>query len=206
MTPHQRLGRAAALALTLTRLALGPIDLLLARQGADGRLLAASVLIAALSDVYDGKVARRFAVDTANLRRFDSMTDTLFYLCVAVAVWMLHPGIIRSHMILLIAFVVMQIGGYLFDVAKFGRDTSYHTWTGRTFGLALFVAATLIFWTGNASPWLAIALVIGLISHLDALIITIVLPEWHHDVHTIRNALRIRADFKQRLRPSTTSP
>lgn len=203
---HQGFGRAAALSLTITRLALGPIAILLASQGADGRLLAAAVVIASISDVYDGKIARHFGVDTPGLRRFDSIADTLFYICIAVAVWMLHPGIIRSHWPLLVAFTVMQVGGHLLDLKKFGRDTSYHTWTGRAFGLSLFVAAPVIFWTGYATPWLAIALVIGLIAHVDALIITLTLPEWHHDVHTIANARRIREEFKRRPHPSREAP
>lgn len=201
-----RFGRAAALSLTITRLALGPVAIVLASQNADGRLLAGCVIIASISDVYDGKIARRFGVDTPGLRRFDSIADTLFYICIAAAIWMIHPGIIRSHWILIAAFALMQVGGHLFDLRKFGRDTSYHTWTGRSFGLALFVAATLIFWTGQAAPWLAIALVIGLIAHFDALIISLTLPEWHHDVHTIANARRIRADFRRRLHPSTEAP
>jgi CDP-diacylglycerol--glycerol-3-phosphate 3-phosphatidyltransferase len=205
-SPHQSFGRAASLTLTVTRLALGPIALLLASQRADGRLLAAAVIIASLSDVYDGKIARRFGVDTPGLRRFDSISDTVFYIFVAAAIWILHPDIIRSHGLLLCVFIAMQIGGHLFDLKKFGRDTSYHTWTGRAFGLSLFVAATLIFWTGSAVPWLAIALITGIISHIDALIITLTLPEWHHDVHTIANARRIRDEFTRRQRPSTAPP
>jgi phosphatidylglycerophosphate synthase len=203
---HQAFGRAASLSLTITRLALGPIAILLARQRADGRLLAAAVLIASLSDVYDGKIARRFGVDTPGLRRFDSIADTVFYIFVAAAIWMIHPDVIRSHWLLLAAFIAMQVGGHLLDLKKFGRDTSYHTWTGRAFGLSLFVAATFIFWTGTAVPWLAIALIVGIISHIDALIITLTLPEWHHDVHTIANARRIRDDFRLRRHPSTELP
>ena len=205
-TQHQTLGRAAALSLTVTRLALGPIAIVLASQRADGRLLAAAVIIASLSDVYDGRIARRFGVDTPGLRRFDSITDTVFYIFVAAAIWMIHPDIIRSHWLLLFAFAVMQVGGHLFDLKKFGRDTSYHTWTGRVFGLSLLIASTLIFWTGTAVPWLAIALLVGIISHVDALIISLTLPKWHHDVHTIADARRIRDDFRQRRHPSTELP
>src|SRR6478672_3777989 len=98
---QRALGRAAALSLTVTRLALGPVAVLLASQRADGRLLAAAVIIASLSDVYDGKIARRFGVDTPGLRRFDSIADTVFYIFVAAAIWMLHPDTIRSHGLLL---------------------------------------------------------------------------------------------------------
>jgi CDP-diacylglycerol--glycerol-3-phosphate 3-phosphatidyltransferase len=204
-TSH-KLGRAASLALTITRVLLGPVAILLAIQNVDGRLLAAIVIVSGLSDVYDGKIARRFGVDTPGLRRFDSIADTIFYICIAAAIWILHPDIIRSHWQLLALFIAMQIGGHLLDIAKFGRDTSYHSWTGRAFGLSLFIAVPLIFWSGRAVPWLAIALMIGIIAHIDALIITLTLPEWHHDVHTIANARRIRDEFRRRQRPSTELP
>jgi hypothetical protein len=78
------------------------------------------------------------------------------------------------------------------DLVKFGRDTSYHAWSARLTGALLFVAATVIFCVGRAGPWLSIALIAGMLSHLDAFAITMILPEWRHDVHTIRAALEIR--------------
>jgi CDP-diacylglycerol--glycerol-3-phosphate 3-phosphatidyltransferase len=181
-----------ALGLTTLRFALGPFVALVAILGLPGRIIAICIVVAGLSDVYDGKTARRFGVATPGLRRYDSVADTVFYIGVAAALWIIHPSIVRDHAILLIAFAIMQVGGHAVDVVKFGRDTSYHTWTGRAFGLSLFVAGPIVFWTGNAGSWLVIALIVGLVAHVDALVITMILPSWHHDVHTIANALRIR--------------
>lgn len=187
-----RLGRAGALSLTSTRLLLGPLMPLAAAWGSDGRILAGAVVIATLTDVFDGKVARRFGVATAGLRRFDSMADTIFYVGAGIALWLRHADVVRERALLIIAFVAMQAGGHLFDVWKFGRDTSYHTWSGRVFGVLLCVATTAIFWGSTTSGWLTLALVAGIIAHADAFIITMILPAWQHDVHSIPNALRLR--------------
>jgi CDP-diacylglycerol--glycerol-3-phosphate 3-phosphatidyltransferase len=166
--------------------------LLLAMFGDDGRLLGSGVIVATLTDICDGVVARRFGVASAALRRFDSVADTVFYAGTGVALWLRHSDMLRQRGVLIVAFVVMQVGGHLFDVWKFGRDTSYHTWSGRTFGAVLCIATTLVFWTGHGGAWLTTALVIGLIAHVDAFAISMILPEWHHDVNTIRNAMRLR--------------
>lgn len=189
---RRRLGRRAALGLTAVRALLGPATIVLAQMRADGRLIAVVLLVAIVSDVVDGRIARRFGVDGAELRRLDSVADSIFYVCAAIALWIAHPEIVASHALLLGGFFGMQLAGYLVDLVKFGRDTSYHAWSARVTGALLFVAATVIFCLGRAGPWLSIALVVGMLSHLDAFAITMILPEWRHDVHTIRAALEIR--------------
>ena len=164
----------------------------MALASARGRTMALAIVVAGVSDVYDGKIARRFGVDTARVRRFDSISDTVFYAGVAIALWIVHPEILRAHAVYLGAFILMQVVGHIIDVIKFGRDTSYHSWSGRALGLALFVATGVIFGTGSAGPWLVVALLIGMLAHLDAFVITMILPEWRHDVHTIAEALAIR--------------
>jgi phosphatidylglycerophosphate synthase len=189
---RRRFGRRAALGLTAMRALLGPATIVLAQVRADGRLIAVALLAAIVSDVYDGRIARRFGVDGAELRRLDSVADSIFYVCAAIALWIAHPEIVAAHALLLGGFFGMQLAGYLVDLVKFGRDTSYHAWSARLTGALLFVAATVIFCVGRAGPWLSIALVAGMLSHLDAFAITMILPEWRHDVHTIRAALEIR--------------
>lgn len=190
MTTGQR--RVGVLALTSIRLALGPVMVLVAVRGGEGRILAGAVVIATLTDIFDGKVARRFGVATAGLRRFDSMADTVFYVGAGVALWLRHADLLRDRIVLVLAFVAMQVGGHLFDVWKFGRDTSYHTWSGRAFGVLLCVATTVTFLCNAGGALLTLSLAAGIIAHLDAFIITMILPTWQHDVHTIPNALRLR--------------
>jgi len=58
--------------------------------------LAGIIVLALLSDIYDGVLARRWGCDTAGVRLFDSMADTLFYLCVGIALWIGQPQIWRT--------------------------------------------------------------------------------------------------------------
>lgn len=192
LSHRQRIGRRAALSLTTLRLLIGPGLVVGALTGVSGRLLAIAIVVAAISDIVDGVIARRTGVAAPDLRRFDSIADTVCCLSAGLAVWMLHAPIVRAHSMLVAVVLTMQVVGHAFDVAKFGRDTSYHTWSGRLWGLTLFTSLTFIFATGDAGPWLNVALYCGIASHIDAFVITMILPEWRHDVRTIANALRIR--------------
>src|SRR5439155_4023289 len=82
--------------------------------------------------------------------------------------------------------------GHAIDLKKFGRSTSYHTWSGRAFGVLLFIACAVILSGANGEAWLVAALVWGMVAHVDAFAISMILPEWRHDVGTIRRAFRLR--------------
>ncbi|NJN11430.1 MAG: CDP-alcohol phosphatidyltransferase family protein, partial [Richelia sp. RM2_1_2] len=45
-------------------------------------------VIAVLSDIFDGIIARRLKVSTTQLRQADSWADICLYLCVAISAWL----------------------------------------------------------------------------------------------------------------------
>jgi CDP-diacylglycerol--glycerol-3-phosphate 3-phosphatidyltransferase len=65
------------------RAALGPVLIAGEACGWNGLALASMVLTALQSDIFDGVLARRWGCDTGGVRLFDSMADTVFYLCAA---------------------------------------------------------------------------------------------------------------------------
>ena len=56
-----------------------PLIVLGAWRDWDGRWLGAIVVVALVSDIYDGILARRWGGETAGLRMSDSVADTIFY-------------------------------------------------------------------------------------------------------------------------------
>lgn len=62
------------------RLLLGPIALACALTNVPRWIYLPILVAGTLSDIYDGILARSFGVATPALRRYDSVTDVIYYL------------------------------------------------------------------------------------------------------------------------------
>jgi CDP-diacylglycerol--glycerol-3-phosphate 3-phosphatidyltransferase len=164
------------------RLALGPALLLAAARGVNGLLLAAALSAGILSDIVDGVIARRLGSATTRLRRVDSLVDTVFVLCALGAAWIAHASVLAPHLPLLALMLAVNVISYLPAFIKFGRAPAYHAYSAKAAGLALFGAGMLLFATGQAGWLLDAAIIFTILSHLDRIVITLLLPEWRTDV------------------------
>ena len=182
---------ALALALTLVRLALAPVFVVIARTRSAGVVAVALLVAGFLSDVFDGVVARRGGVATASLRRLDSSVDTVFYLCVAYAAWRIAPDALRANRWGVAVVLGTMALNYVVEWLRFRREASYHARSARLFGLVLFVALAWLLATGGGAL-IPAAVLCGVVSHLENLAITLVLPRWQHDVPSVIHAWRIR--------------
>jgi CDP-diacylglycerol--glycerol-3-phosphate 3-phosphatidyltransferase len=184
-TRRERYGYAASLALTLLRLGL-VVPLAFTRSG---RAAAAMLAAGFVSDIYDGVIARRFGVATAGLRRLDSAVDSVFYLAAAWCVWRLHPDAIRSHRWLIAVVIGTLVINHAFEIWKFGREASYHAWLAKAWGALLF--ASLVFLLLAGDDWLlTVALCVGVASHVENFLITILLTECRTDVKSVFHVVR----------------
>lgn len=191
LTAAQRRTRGLAFGLTSLRLALGPAFVLIGILTVRGPISALLLATGFLSDFFDGVVARRAGVDSAALRRYDSATDTVFYLGAAFAAWRLHPDALRAHFTGIVIVLATQVLDHVVEIAKFGREAAYHAWTAKLWGVMLAVALFTLFATGS-DALLGVAILCGLVSNLENLAITLVLRSWRHDVPSIVHAWRSR--------------
>lgn len=192
--------------MVIGRATLGPIVILGERCRWNGVALAALVLTALLSDIFDGVLARRWKTDTAALRLSDSLADTAFYLCVAAAIGFRMPAVwhqCRSGLLLVIGCEALRL---TFDLIKFGKPASYHSYLAKSWGLVLATAVMFAFATQHASMWLTAAVVLGVLSNLETLAMSIMLPVWRHDVKTLAGAWRNRVELlRQPVRAKRTA-
>jgi len=178
--------------LTTIRFLLGPAVVVLAWNNLPGAWIAGCALIAIVSDIYDGIIARRLRIETALLRRYDSVADTVFYLAIAWAAWRLYPQAIRENAAILVGVFTLEIARYVFDFAKFHREASYHMFSSKLWGLVLGAATMALFAFGTSGWLLRVALILGIVCNAEGLAISMVLPQWTHDVPSIAHALRLR--------------
>ena len=178
------------LALTLVAIWFGYIHLL----GVPYVLLLA---LAAATDYYDGVLARRYNVETALLRQWDSIADTIFFIGVAIAMVICFPGIILKYAWGIGGIIAIEAIRYVYDYFKFRRGASYHALSAKIFGVCLLAATIQIMGFGVAEPLLPLALVAGILSELEGLVISIVLNEWRYNVKHIGKAIQIKKSIKR---------
>ena len=179
------------------RALLGPVLIVGQACGWNGFTLAAMVLAALLSDLFDGILARRWHCDTPAVRLFDSMADTVFYISVAAALFIGQHRLWRAHEALLGALLALEAVRFAVDLLKFGKPSSYHSYLAKTWGLLLATAVICTFAIGAASPraceaLLAAAFGLGIACDLEGLAMSAILPAWRNDVKTIAAAWRLR--------------
>lgn len=184
------------------RAALGPVVVLLslAQRTYAGAFIAALIVLALLSDIYDGLLARLWEVDTENLRRWDTRADTFFYLCVLVAVLARHPAAILERRLLLTALIAAEAAQHLFSLYKYGRHASYHSVISKIWGL-LMAAAMICLLGFDLDGWFTdFSIAWGILCILQGLAMSLLLPTWHRDVPSLFHAFRLRSNEIERLR------
>ena len=180
------------LGLTLIRAALGPVVLALALLSPLKAAFAACLIVAFLSDVFDGVIARRLNIATEGIRRLDSIADSIVYVCASIAAYLLYPDAIRERMVPLGVLLLLELTRYLFDYLKYRRETSYHMWSSKLWGIFLFAGFMSLLGFGQAGTLVSLAIYVGIVADFEGLMISLTLKHWQHDVPTVFHALAIR--------------
>ena len=186
-----RLPKNVPLLLTALRALLAPVVVFLAIYEPMPTAFGVCLVVAFLSDIFDGVIARRLGVATPGLRRLDSVADSIFYAAAVFAAWHLYPAAITDRSVPLGVLLLLELARYAFDFIKFGREASYHMWSSKLWGIALFAGFFELLALGRAGLAVSIAVYVGIIADLEGLAISIRLRQWQTDVPTILHALRL---------------
>jgi len=179
------------------RLALAPGVIALALAG-HPRAIAVAIVVATLTDIYDGVIARRLGVATERLRRADSLVDTVFYLAVLVALVLLFPEVLRIHAVGLALLLGLELVRHAVDLRRFGRTAAYHMWSAKAWGAALGLGLAALFGWGLTGWPVGVAVWLGVATNVEALAASLVLSRWHHDVPSVAHAVRIERSSRVR--------
>ncbi len=172
-------------ALTTLRLLLGPIALICALTNVPRWFFLPILITATLSDIYDGILARRFGVATPALRRYDSMTDVIYYLFILAAAFLLCKTVVAQNWPLIVLILLSEAGSILVCYVRFGKYPATHSYMAKFYGLCLLAAliALLVF---NAGSWIIIALtIVALTANLEIIAIHLVMSKPPVDVRSI---------------------
>jgi phosphatidylglycerophosphate synthase len=173
--------------------ALGcPLILFAAWRGWNGGWLGAIVVVALVSDIYDGILARRWGGETSALRMSDSVADTIFYLGVVGTLWLREPQVLRENWRWWVGLFAIEGVRYGFDFWKFGKAASYHSYMAKAWGLLIAVAVVGALSFGGLRWLIWMALVFGIVVNAEGLAMSLMLPRWKNDVKTLGRAWELR--------------
>ncbi|NJN88255.1 MAG: CDP-diacylglycerol--glycerol-3-phosphate 3-phosphatidyltransferase [Leptolyngbyaceae cyanobacterium SL_7_1] len=179
-------------ALIALRVLIAPLLVWDAIDGSTSLWFVVGYAIAFLSDILDGVVARRLQISTAQLRQADSAADVCLYLAVYLSAWLAHRELVVALWIPILAAVMAQAIWLVVNVVKYGKPASYHTYSARLWGVTLAIATIALFGFDQAGLWIWIAAIVGVIHSFEEIAMTLVLPEWQHDVWSLYHALELR--------------
>jgi phosphatidylglycerophosphate synthase len=179
--------------LTFTRVLLAPVVVWLALYNPDPIAFGICLTTAFLSDIFDGIIARRLNIATQTLRRLDSIADSIFYISTLFAAWHLHAEIIKNHITSLVILIALEVSRYLFDLIKFRRETSYHMWSSKLWGIFLFIGFIQLLVIRKDGIFVELAIYFGVLADIEGLAISIILKRWKNDVPTFIHALKLRS-------------
>jgi CDP-diacylglycerol--glycerol-3-phosphate 3-phosphatidyltransferase len=173
------------IALTTLRLLLGPVALVCALTNVPRWVYLPILVTGTLSDIYDGILARRFGVATPALRRYDSITDVIYYLFILAAAFVLCKMVITQNWLLIALILLSEAAVILVCYVRFGKYPATHSYLAKFYGLCLLTALTalLVFNTGS---WTIIALtVVALVTNLEIIAIHFIMTKPPVDVRSI---------------------
>lgn len=145
-----------------------------------------------ISDILDGILARNAGIADTKMRRIDSQVDMLFWVSAGWSAWALHPEIIRPLQIPILLVFATEASCYLVSFIRFGKETCCHAYLSKFWGICLLAAFTSMIGFGVGGFFLKLAIVVGILSHLDRILITLTIPHWTHDIPSTYHALLLR--------------
>lgn len=186
--------------LIATRFILAPIILLSASGKGEGSSFFILMLMyfGLFTDIFDGIIARKAGVSSEKLRRLDSQTDLVFWLSLGFAAYLLNPVLIQSEWKGIALIFTMEALCYVISWLKFGKETCTHAWLSKLWGLSLLLALTYVIGFQKTGWPFSLTVILGFISHVDVILIVLLLPKWQYDVPSSYHAWKIRKGKKRK--------
>jgi CDP-diacylglycerol---glycerol-3-phosphate 3-phosphatidyltransferase len=157
-----------------------------------GYALATVILLATLSDIFDGIIARRLGISTTGLRTADSTVDLFFWLASMTSLYFLRPADVLNNFIIVWYGIVAEILEQLICYLRFRRMTATHARSAKFMGLCLLVGM-MVLAAGGSSAVAFWIIGIGItVSVFDGCAIVTLLPRWEADIPSAWHAWKMR--------------
>jgi Phosphatidylglycerophosphate synthase len=144
-----------------------------------------------VTDVFDGLIARELNISTENFRVLDTVFDLLFYFTIFFFIISVNHHVFLDNKIVISIILFLEFLMYTISMIRFGKLPSPHAILSKFWGLYIITEFSLILCQVKGNHFF-ISLIIGILVHLDRVLIYILIRNWEHDVLSSYHALRIR--------------
>jgi cardiolipin synthase len=168
---------------------VGSVILVFVTLGNDTDTFLWLFVVLLMTDWVDGKLAILLKQQTTFGARLDSVADASMYTALLFGICWMKWDLVQQESPWLIAMVISYALTSGAGLIKYGRLPSYHTRAAKTCWFLVGVSAILVF--ADWSVWPLRITILGVIlTNLEAVAITLVLPKWTADVTSIYHAVR----------------
>jgi CDP-diacylglycerol--glycerol-3-phosphate 3-phosphatidyltransferase len=147
-------------------------------------------LISLITDILDGWIARKLQMESELGAKLDSWADTFTYIAGFWAVFSLKWNEIEPHILWIITFASAWVTIYLTMFIKFRSIIGLHTYSYKITAYLQGVCLIALFWFGFWSWLFYLAIVWGILSCLEEILIVCILTEPKTDVRGLLYLMR----------------
>lgn len=143
------------------------------------------MVLALVSDIFDGVIARKTGTDSARLRIWDSTVDLFFWLVTIATIFYLNQDFVMQHLFALLSVLFLELFCYFICYIRFKRLVATHTWLAKIWTLFLLVFLVDLCLHGQSFLPFILCIIFGLISRLEINLIVLRLKKWRVDIPSI---------------------
>lgn len=148
-------------------------------------VIAWSYLLFFSTDILDGFFAHLFNMETERRSKLDSTGDVLFFLAGVFGFYMLESEYFEKQIIWLAILVFLYFLQFAICLIKFGRPSSFHTYSAKVAALFhfLFISWTFFFSPSDFLFWSAFTF--SIIESIDEILVALHIKTWQTNMKGI---------------------
>ncbi len=155
-------------------------------------------IAAAVSDMLDGFIARKFSWCTDFGATLDSVSDMALYAAVFTCFLVYRTEAMTAFAPLFVSGIIIQVSHWAYSVWKHKQFPAYHSNLSRLVAYAMFFAC-LYFWSTKSPIILAAMLIFWIVCSLEGMIITYVLSGPRSNIADIRLAMALSKQSRREI-------
>lgn len=153
-------------------------------------LVGAGLIMAGLTDVLDGFLARRWGATTEYGSRLDSAADMVLVVCAAFWVILVEPSVFFDNKLLVLSWMLMGTASLVVGLVKFRRIPDLHLYMTKASSAAGYVFIIFMFVVGYSAALFYIASALLIVSTLESLLLQLLTHKPDERVRSILYAYR----------------